>query len=130
MYKQIEIDFDVFKELTIRLKSPETTENDVIRDLLGLGQVPSNGTAEAPKAPWVGKGAVLPHGTELRMNYGGREYRAEIFDGAFLYGGESFKAPSPAAVAITKNPVNGWNYWDCKLPGSTKWEPIKKFRKK
>ncbi|NOT48940.1 MAG: DUF2924 domain-containing protein [Acidobacteria bacterium] len=130
MYQQIEIDFDVFKELTFRRVSPEMTENDVIRDLLGLGKGITNETHETVKSPWVGKGAVLPHGTELRMKYAGREYKAEISDGAFVYEGQLYKAPSPAAFAITSNPVNGWNYWECKLPGSVKWESIMKYRKK
>lgn len=33
----IDIDFDVFKELTRRRSSEEVTYNDVIRELLGLG---------------------------------------------------------------------------------------------
>ena len=32
----IEVDFEVFKELTVRRESESMTENDVIRLLLGL----------------------------------------------------------------------------------------------
>lgn len=57
MYKPIEIDFDVYKELTVRRDSPDMTENDVIRNLLGLRRIyPLMGTAETEaKTPWVGK---------------------------------------------------------------------------
>ncbi len=129
MFKQIEIDFEVFKELTFKRKSAEMTENDVIRELLGLPMAATNGKADIPKAPWAWKGVILPHGTEMRMNYNGREYRAEISEAAIKFDGQTFISPTAAAVAVTNNQVNGWNYWDCKLPGSTKWEPIKKFRK-
>ena len=36
MYTSIKIDFEVYKEITIRRDSPDVTENDVLRELLGL----------------------------------------------------------------------------------------------
>ena len=71
----IEVDFEVFKELTVRRKSESMTENDVIRSLLGLDDPASKPTAGDETTggnPWVCKGVTFPHGTEFRATYKGR----------------------------------------------------------
>ncbi|MFN2406662.1 MAG: DUF2924 domain-containing protein [Pyrinomonadaceae bacterium] len=79
--------------------------------------------------PWVWKGVSFPHGTEMRAEYSGRKYFAKVDDGAIVYDGKRFKSPSPAANAITGNAVNGWKFWECKMPGKNRWVPISKLRK-
>src|ERR1051325_40851 len=123
MAYKIDIDFDVYKELTFRRKTEDMTENDVLRELLHLSPAkhykenslttsrPSEGIA------WVTKGVTFPHGTEFRAEYSGREYQAKVENGALVYNGERYKAPSAAAFAITGTSVNGWVFWECKLPG-------------
>jgi hypothetical protein len=133
MYTSIEIDFDVYKELTVQRTSPEMTENDVLRTVLGLGRsrprrTGSNG-ATLSNVPWVWKGVTFPPGTELRADYGGRKYYAKIENGAIVYDGKRFKSPSPAANAITGNSVNGWKFWQCRLPGKSGWVSLSKLRK-
>ncbi len=119
----IDVDFEVFKELTVRRRSEEMTENDVLRELFGL----TKSNREAPRstngtgAAWVSKGVAFPHGTEFRATYKGQQHTAVVKDGALSLNGKRFSSPSAAAISITGNPVNGWRFWECLLPGSTKW---------
>ena len=67
---QIDVDFEVFKELTARRASESVTCNDVIRELLGL----KNAAATTPKqnGAWVYRGVQFPDGTQLRATYKGK----------------------------------------------------------
>ena len=127
----IEIDFDVFKEITVRRKHAEITPNDVLREVFGLGptQEPLAQKAQSGK-PWVAKGVVFPHGTEFRSFYKGQMYNARVDDGFLVLNEKNFSSPSPAAMSITKNSVNGWKFWECKLPGKQNWQIINSLKKK
>ncbi len=128
----IDVDFDVFKELTFRRASEEMTENEVIRELLCLERAPSQARpsfAEPDGIPWVTKGVSFPHGTEFRTNYKGQEYLGRVQNGALVVNGKRYGSPSAAAVAITGNPVNGWRFWECKLPGFSRWRLAASLRK-
>jgi hypothetical protein len=127
----IEVDFEVFKTITSRRPSEDVTENDVIRELLGLpARRPSRpaGVGFAP-GDWVTKGVRFPAGTEFRATYKGKVYLARVEGGALVLSGERFDSPSAAAGSITKNPVNGWTFWECRLPGRTEWQLIKSLRR-
>ncbi len=131
----IEVDFEVFKELTSRRTSESVSENDVIRGLLGLNKsssvpVPHPAPIEAGRYPWVCKGISFPHGTEFRSTYKGQLYTGKVENGALVVNGERFTSPSAAAVAITENAVNGWRFWECLLPGTSKWKIIADLRRK
>jgi hypothetical protein len=127
----IQVDFDVFKALTMRRASEEVSENDVLRQLLGLSG--HKGTATQPSAPapgdWVTKGVRFPAGTEFRAVYKGQTYLARVEDGALVLSGKRFDSPSAAAVSITRNPVNGWRFWQARLPGQAGWKIIESLRK-
>ncbi|MEW6658854.1 MAG: hypothetical protein AB1424_09360 [Thermodesulfobacteriota bacterium] len=127
----IEIDWDVFKEITIRRKNEDITPNDVLREVFGLEprQGPRTQKAQSGK-PWVAKGVVFPHGTEFRGFHKGKLYYAKVDDGSLTLNGEKFASPSAAAVSITGNSVNGWVFWECKLPGKVNWQSINTLRKK
>jgi len=133
--KTIEVDFDVFKALTLRRPTEEVTENDVLRELLGL---PLRRTVDGmtdtlpkqAKGDWVAKGVCFPAGTEFRAYYKGQTYLARVENGALMWNDERFDSPSAAAVRITGNSVNGWNFWECRLPGQASWQIIKGLRKK
>ena len=125
----IEVDFDVFKELTNRRKSESDTYNDVIRRALKLA-------IETPR-PRIGiastgatfKGAFFPDGTQFRGTYKGRTYTAEIKSGAWIDSdGTARTSPSEAAVKITKKNWNGWLFWHCMRPGDTNWRLIDELR--
>jgi hypothetical protein len=125
----IEIDFDVFKEITLRRKSEATSPNDVIRELLKLKpqkrKVPSDNLSERP---WATKGVSFPPGTKFRATHKGQVYYAIVENGALVHNNKKFSSPSAAAVAITENTVNGWIFWECKMPGEERWQIIKNLR--
>ena len=127
----IEIDFDVFKEITVRRKNESITPNDVLRELFGLdpGQGPMPKLAQSGK-PWVAKGVLFPHGTEFRSSHKGQMYYARIEDGSLILNGKKFCSPSAAAIEITGNTVNGWVFWECKFPGKPNWQSINTLRGK
>ncbi len=130
--RAIEVDFDVFKALTLRRPSEDVTENDVLRELLGLPPGKSakpTGTHPA-QGDWVVKGIAFPAGTEFRATYKGQTYLARVEKGALVLNGQPFDSPSAAAVSITGNPVNGWTFWECRLAGRTSWQIIKALRSK
>ena len=112
--RTIEVDFDVYKALTLRRPSENVTENDVLRELLRL-PLKHQSTAPAGTATpgdWVTKGIRFPAGTEFRANYKGQTYLARVDSGALVLNGERFDTPSSAAMSITRNPVNGWTFWE------------------
>ncbi|HEY0974400.1 MAG TPA: DUF2924 domain-containing protein [Solimonas sp.] len=129
---EISVDFEVFKELTSRRRSEEMTENDVLRELLGLAKPAQKSGAAAVAEPggvaWVSKGISFAHGTQFRATYKGQQYIALVKDGALVMNGKRYTSPSAAAVAITGNPVNGWRFWECLLPGSVRWKLAADFR--
>lgn len=135
----IEIDFDVFKKLTVMRETEAVTYNDVLRRVLGIGATsPSPTPALAPQsinAPtssgsWTTKGVTFQAGTEFRAIYKGETVRGRVEAGALAVNGKRFETPSAAAVAITGSATNGWVFWECKKPGDTSWQMITSLRKK
>lgn len=133
----VEIDFDVFKALTIRRASEEITYNHVLRELLGLGQKAQHPSAttssaaaasESTSADWISKGVRFPVGTDFRSSYKGHSILGKVSSGSLQVNGKSYDSPSAAAVAVTGNPVNGWVFWECRLPGASSWRIIKSMR--
>ena len=85
--------------------------------------------AEPPKGkPWVVKGVVFPHGTEFRANHKGQVYQGRVENGALMVNGKRFTSPSAAAMSITGYSINGWIFWECRRPGETTWQIIKKLQ--
>lgn len=126
----IDIDFEVFKALTARRQSEAFTVNDVIRALLKL---PSQGTkafvAPASTADdWFCKGVRFPVGTELRASYKGAKHTGVIKAGKLLVNGQQAFSPSNAASMITGNNINGWRFWEARLPGQSKWQLLDVLR--
>lgn len=133
--KTIDIDIEVHKRVEADRATFEESENDILRRLLGLPksnsyqafQGASDGTSgSGGGAAWSSGGVSLSHGTPLEMHYGGRKIEAKIDDGAILYNGKRYKAPSPAAIEAVVDcggpPAarNGWNDWSAFLPNGTK----------
>lgn len=131
--RTIEIDFDVHKLIETERTGFSETPNAVLRRLLKLG-VPDRPAAIASGDAWTGKGVTLPAGTELRMEYRGREHRGIIQDAAWLVDGQRFKSPSAAAsgVAMTKSgkhpSLDGWKYWQARRPGDPGWTALDSLR--
>ncbi|MDR4514574.1 DUF2924 domain-containing protein [Nitrosomonas sp.] len=128
----IEVDFDVYKQLTIRRATEEVTCNDVIRELLGLGQTeadPKKIQTEPSPSDWAVKGIRFPAGTEFRANYKGQIRTGRVEGGALTVNGKRYDSPSAAAVAITGSSVNGWRFWECRFPGKSTWQLIVSLRR-
>ena len=93
------IEHDLFSAKEIE-KLPSFTEGN---DRFNVHQLPANGT-------------------ECRFIYKGKEYEGIIKNSKLevpSYG--NFKSFSGASVKITKTSRNGWNDWEIKTPGSSKW---------
>lgn len=130
----IEIDFDVFKVLTAKRANESVSYNDVLRDILGLGQVkqplsksPVDGAVSS--GDWVTKGVRFPAGTEFRAPYKGETHYAKVESGALVLNGRRFDSPSSAAMSITNTSVNGWKFWECRQPGKSSWQIIAALRR-
>jgi hypothetical protein len=125
----IEVDFDVFKELTSRRTCESDTYNDVIRRVLKLAPEVARQRVGAAPTGATFKGAFFPDGTQFRGTYKGRTYTAEIKGGAWIDSDGTMRtSPSEAAVKITKKNWNGWLFWHCKRPGDNAWQPIDVLR--
>jgi hypothetical protein len=125
----IEIDFDVFKELTVRRASEDVTYNDVIRDLLGLDPVTETQERTLKPGGCTILGVHFPEGTQFRAVYKGKTHIAEIVMGRWVDdAGTVRNSPSDAARAITGTNINGWRFWLVKRPGELMWRKMDKLR--
>ncbi len=131
--RTIEVDFDVFKAITARRPSEDVTDNDVLREVFGLPRKAPSRTPPSPAAiasgDWVTKGVRFPAGTEFRAIYKGQTFLARVEGGALVVNGKRYDSPSPAAVAITGSAVNGWRFWEARLPGQAGWKMIESLRR-
>lgn len=109
----IEIDFDSYKEITMRRANEAVTEADVIRDLLGLNLVAKPSTAASkPSIYWESEGVKFPVGTELEHAFrGGRVVKAVVVEEGLLVDGKVYGGLSPAGVAVAGYQLNGWRFW-------------------
>ncbi|WP_198021887.1 DUF2924 domain-containing protein [Algiphilus aromaticivorans] len=127
----IDVDFDVYKQLTVRRTTEDVSYNDVIRDLLGLGAASESKERDAERTAsggWIAKGVRFPKGTEFRSSYKGIVHTGHVEDGGLIVNGKRYTSPSSAAVAITGSAVNGWRFWECRFPGKVGWQSIEALR--
>ena len=134
----LEVDFDVYKTVFARRANESVTENDVLRELLGLpptGQQLSQHTEQSVRPSnsspedWVAKDVRFPVGTDFRATYKGRLHTARVQGGALIVDGKPYDSPSAAAAGVTGNAVNGWRFWECRLPGKSAWQLIENLRR-
>lgn len=140
---QIEIDFEVFKALTVRRENEADSYNNVVRRLLELpvesDEVkdaemlfghPLSAETRARIGYGVWFGAVhLPEATKLRATYKGTTYWAEISDGKWIDDqGNTRRSPSDAAGAISGTNVNGWRFWHVQRPGDPEWRRLEELK--
>jgi len=127
----IEVDFEVYKAITLRRSSEEVSANDVLRQVLGLPgkKEPGVPSPRSEAGDWITKGVRFPAGTEFRARYKGQTWLGRADGGALLLNGKRYDSPSAAAVSITDNPVNGWTFWECRVPGQGGWKILKALRK-
>lgn len=123
----IEVSFPVWQALTARLESERDTYTALIGRLLGLREEP-RAVAESGQGDWIVKGTSFPAGTEFRGRSKGRMYSARVEEGALVMNGQRYDSPSHAAAAIAGYNINGWKFWECRVPGG-EWRPILSLRK-
>jgi hypothetical protein len=127
--QSIDIDFEVFKALTIMRNSEKESYNDVLRGLLKLPSLSTKHFSDAnTDSDWVTKGIHFPEGTEFRARYKGRNYEAQVRGGSLHLDGKTFNSVSSAAMSITQSPVNGWIFWECRFPGQSTWKNIRTLK--
>ncbi|WP_198374013.1 hypothetical protein [Neoroseomonas rubea] len=139
--RSIEIDWDIYKAIEAERRGFDEPQYFALRRLLNLP--PLSAPAAPPMSPkqgrsWQAEGVVIPHGTPAKMEYG---RGSQLIEGAFLDGklvvnGRSFSNLSAAADAFamtkqgTKTSLNGWKYWQVKLPGQAEWVLLDDMRKR
>lgn len=136
----IEIDFDIHKMIESERRSFGEKPYLALRRLLGLPAVSERKVAEAGQTgrPWKDDGVIIPHGSLARMEYarGAQKYEGQFLNGFLVVNGEQYSTLSAAASFLAKTKgggstsLNGWNYWEVKLPGSDKWELMEHKRRK
>ena len=129
---QIDIDFDVFKELTNRRAAEDVTYNDVIRDILKFPKATRSAKAASNGGkPWTVSDTSFPTGSEFFADHKGKTYSGVVKDGKLeLSDGNKFTTPSAAAMHVTGTNVNGWRFWKCKTPGASQFVLIERLRGK
>lgn len=134
--EKIDIDWDIHKLIEAERRGFDEAPYMALRRLLGLPDVKIESAAPAIGEPWKEQRVVIPHGAEARMTYRGKTYEGKFQNGQLHTGGRAFERLSPAAhfVATTKSgkkpSLNGWNYWEVRLPGETHWKSLKELRDK
>ena len=92
-------------------------------------QAPMTVTNDLFSSDLIVKNVRFPQGTDFRAFYKGQTHTARVEGGALmLANGERFDSPSAAAISITGNSVNGWIFWECRLPGKSSWQRIDALR--
>ncbi len=126
----IEVDFDVIRALMALRLTEAISNNEVIRGLLKLppAKPAQKEAATGGAGDWVVKGARFAAGMDFRCRYQGRAHLGRVEDGALVVSGKQYNSPSAAAVAITGYAVNGWNFWECRMPGG-EWRQMSSYRK-
>ncbi len=130
----IDIDFDVYKALTIKRNVESDTYNDVLREILRLPRTLVGIPAKAAAATdgvkvWVSKGVSFPDGTEFRANYKGQMHTARITGGRLILDGKGGSSSlSHAARLVTNTSVDGWTFWEVKRPADIEWRKSSALR--
>jgi hypothetical protein len=125
----IDVDFEVFKELTVRRATEEVSYNDVIRELLGLDPVHDVQERSLKSGGCTILGVHFPDGTQFRADYKGKKHEAEIVMGRWVdEKGSVRNSPSDAARAITGTNINGWRFWSVKRPNDLFWRKMERLR--
>ena len=91
-------------------------------------QQPSKDAYQSGCVSWIVESVVFPDGTEFRGKYKGYFYYGKVRNGTLALDEKEFISPCEAALTITRTPIDGWLFWDCKLPGQLSWMNISELR--
>ncbi|MDD2704535.1 MAG: hypothetical protein PHU07_04260 [Acidocella sp.] len=147
--QKIDIDWDIHRLIEAERQGFDEPPFLALRRLLKLPPITTteasdqDDTPEMLKAksvrkglPWVEDGVIVPHGSFARMEYdrGRQVYEGQFLNGRLVVDGESFDTLSAAAsaLAVTKNGkktrLNGWEYWQVRIPGELFFKSLKQMR--
>jgi hypothetical protein len=99
-------------------KDPNDVLERVLQSLASDADMSENATSAG--IDLVNHTGRVPHGTDLRAKYKGREYHARVENGRVVFDGRLFDSLSSAAVGVirstgTNRPTeNGWRFWEAK----------------
>ena len=138
--QKIEIDWEIHKLIEAERKGFDEAPYVALRRLLKLPPITLNTSKSAAMdtgLPWRDEGVSVPHGSLARMEYlrGSQVYEGQFLNGKLVVEGQSFDSLSAAADALavtkdgSKTSLNGWNYWQVKLPNETKWRALNAMRR-
>lgn len=136
-FTSIEIDFDIHKMIEAERRSFSEQPYLALRRLLKLPDLEAAvESVSTIGVPWQEERVVIPHGSLARMEYGrgSQVYEGQFLDGALVVAGQRFKSLSAAASAVartkdgSKASLNGWKYWEVKLPGSDHYQQMEHLR--
>lgn len=144
--RSIDIDFEVHKAIELERRSFDETPNAVLRRMLSIDTTTTGQSAsvavipDGEGRPWVGKGKstglILPHGTDLQMDYNGQRFTGRVDNGFLVLEGRRFTSPSGAADELCrtrdgrKTSLNGKELIQVRLPGEAGWVLLKEYEKR
>ncbi len=133
--RSIEVSFDVHKMIESNRHSFSDTPDDVLRRLLKIepaqpAESGESSSSEPDATDLVTQGVHIRAGTQARMKHKGEYQYGEVRGGKIWVNGEGYRSFSPAAIAITGTSVNGWKYWEVKLPGADDWVLVDALRRR
>lgn len=137
---QIGIDFDIHKMIEAERRSFDEPHYLALRRLLKLPEVKEDERAHSQPeegVAWTEEGVVIPHGSFARMKYqrGSQIYEGKFLNGELVVNGKGYPTLSAAATDLgvtkkgEKTSLNGWLYWQVKLPGADRWTHLSALRK-
>lgn len=128
--KSIETNSDLLSEPVFQQSSKDAYQNEVFESSEKLGSVKQQSAKNSSGCvSWVVESVVFPDGTEFRGKYKGYFYYGKVRNGTLTLDEKEFISPCEAALTITRSPIDGWLFWDCKLPGQGSWMNISEFKK-
>ena len=100
------------------------------------GMSSSSGNEYQKKFWHSSRGEKFPLGIQLRANYLGTMYKADVTERGIEFAGKVYKNPSRAAIAAKKlagtvlraASTNGWAFWEMYDSESQKWVSIDALR--
>lgn len=137
--QSIEIDFDIYKMIETERRGFNEPPYVALRRLLGLPEkmveLPDDDSTREG-VPFVEDGVSILHGSDARMRYqrGTQLYEGKFLDGMLVVDGKKYPTLSAAASDLArtkdgkKTSLNGWLYWEVRVPGTARWRMLKDLR--
>jgi hypothetical protein len=118
---------DVLTLIRLARKYPQVS--DAL--LAAAERIGTNGVTPTPVVTRESYDAGIPFPLEIFCIYKGQTYRGKLSrDRTVTVNGRTFDKPSPAAMSITNNSVNGWRWWWYKDPRSGQSRQIDDLKKR